>query len=98
MSLEGLDGGGPVREPSDRREALHGEMKGVTVLIAGSEKGPWGADTNKCMHTRRHARTHARKDMTDTIGTSTHTFNHTDRDKTQKQTHELFKPAQNIKI
>lgn len=94
MSLEGLDGGGPVREPSDRREALHGEMKGVTVLIAGSEKGPWGADTNKCMHTRRHAR----KDMTDTIGTSTHTFNHTDRDKTQKQTHELFKPAQNIKI
>lgn len=61
VSLEGLNGGSPVREPSDRREALHGQMKGVTVLIAGSEKGAMGSrhkqvctQIHTCTHTHVH--------------------------------------------
>lgn len=35
MGFESLDCGCPIRKPSDGREALHGQMKGIAVLIAG---------------------------------------------------------------
>ena len=75
MSLEGLDGGGAVREPSDRREALHGEMKSVTVFIAGSVEGTTGSRHKRvCTNTHTRTPTHTqRHNMTDNTDTLTHT-------------------------
>jgi len=71
VSLEGLDGGGAVRKAPDGREALHGEVEGVTVLIAGSGEGTTGSRhryTRTQIHTHTHTHTH--------ILTHTHTHTH----------------------
>lgn len=69
MSLEGLDGGCAVRKAPDGGEALHGEMKGVTVLIARSEEeSTWG----------RHKHVHTKTNTHMTDDTLTHTFKRTD--------------------
>lgn len=81
MSLEGLDGGGAVREAPDRREALHREMEGVGVLIAGSEVGDRGRGTHRhkhvCAQKQSRLRQHDRKVQHITIWTDKnilHTF------------------------
>lgn len=87
MSLEGLDGGGAVRETSDGWEALHGEMKGVTVLIAGSVGrrggwgGPQGADTNTCVHkyTQPYTHTHTQDTTWQITETQRHARNQSNR-------------------
>lgn len=60
VSLESLDGSGAIREASDRREALHGEVEGVTVFIGGSEKRwePQGAHTQTGVRIYTHTHTH----------------------------------------
>lgn len=67
MSFKCLDGGSTIGKPSDRREALHGEMKGVTVLIAGSVKGTTGSRhneyVNRCTQTRQHTHSVIRTQM-----------------------------------
>lgn len=56
MSLEGLDGGSTIRKPSNRREALHGQMKGITILITGPVEVVTGSRQYTCGHTptQRH--------------------------------------------
>lgn len=60
MGFESLDCGCPVRKPPDRREALHGQVKSIAVLIAGPAVAVDG-DGRRQRHTYTH--THTRQMM-----------------------------------
>jgi len=77
VGFECLDGGGAVRETPDGGEALHGEVQGVAVLVAGpggrGREGGRGRriQTYACTHTHTHTHTQT-TDKTHTGKKKTH--------------------------
>lgn len=57
MGFESLDCGCPIRKPSDRREALHGQMKGIAVLIAGPALAVIGGEQRMWTETKARINT-----------------------------------------